>query len=866
MDSERWEKIQTIFHQAVELPESERSSFLEAACGDDDSLAEEVKAMLRTDSQDSSLLDRGLHEVADRVFGSPTTAITQQEFGAYRLLRVLGEGGMGVVWLAQRQDAGNLVAIKFLPHAGLSPARRERFTHEIRTLGKLNHPFIARLYDAGTLSDGTPWFVMEYVEGIRFVDYCRQKPLSIEDRLRLFRSVCEAVQYAHGQEIIHRDLKPSNILVDESGAPRLLDFGIARELHSLQSPSEQTQPGLRFMSPDYAAPEWIRDGDVGFYTDVYSLGVVLYEILAGRLPFEQSQQGVTANPSADPVAPSVAFSCGPQADSSGQISRASWADLDVLCLKAIHKDAQQRYSSVEALIRDIDHYLIGEPLEARPDGVRYRADKFVRRNLRPLAAASAALILWIGLVTFYTFRLARERNRASREAAITASMNRFLTDDLLGRSNPFKSGDAKQPFVDAVSQASQRIDSQFEAEPVVAARLHRTIARAFEDRSDFPGARQEYGRARDLFVQGEGPASQSAILVRLNLAAMEAKSGEPGSLALAQSTLKDTESAIARIASPDRELAVWLPYTRGVIAIQSNNGQAANKNLTEAFRQAQMIPSFDQAALWKIQQVLAFSYIRLGDGAKAEALYRNLIDTFKKIDGPDSARALLMGSYLSETLMMQRKYAEEIQLANLIYPSLVKELGEDHQASMEILATRAASEGSLHMWEAAIRDDLTSYALAARKQGSGSILALGPLSDAGLSQCRSGRYAEGEANARNAWTASEKGFGPRAGITGGCGYSLAICLMGLNRFEEASRLLENIDIDAVTQLSGDATVGPSIALAKGQIAARREDFASAHLYAQQAEAALDRPDADSIDRQALHDLRKVIEKNLRASR
>ena len=228
MDSARWERVQALFHDAAARPASEQQAFLAGACRDDSAMMAEVLAMLGADGRGASLLDRGLSEVANQFVGAPLESISAQEFGPYRLKKILGEGGMGVVWLAERADAGNLVAIKFLPHAGLSPARRERFAREIKTLGKLKHPLIARLYDAGALDDGTPWFVMEFVEGVRFTDYCRQRPL--EEQLRLFRKVCEAVQYAHGQEIIHRDLKPSNILVEEDGTPRLLDFGIAREL------------------------------------------------------------------------------------------------------------------------------------------------------------------------------------------------------------------------------------------------------------------------------------------------------------------------------------------------------------------------------------------------------------------------------------------------------------------------------------------------------------------------------------------------------------------------------------------------------------------------------------------------------------
>ncbi len=193
--------------------------------------------MIEAERRSASILDCGLPEVADRLVGAARAAIDIQEVGVYRLIRFIGEGGMGVVYLAERKDAGNQVAIKFLLHAGLSPARRERFAREIKLLGKLRHPAIARLYDAGALEDGTPWFVMEYVEGKRLIEYCREQAKPSGELIELFRRVCEAVQYAHGQEIIHRDLKPSNIMVDEQGTPRLLDFGVAKELHSLEEDS-----------------------------------------------------------------------------------------------------------------------------------------------------------------------------------------------------------------------------------------------------------------------------------------------------------------------------------------------------------------------------------------------------------------------------------------------------------------------------------------------------------------------------------------------------------------------------------------------------------------------------------------------------
>ena len=282
-------QIQNLFHQAVDLPHNERRDFLASACNGDASLSEEVLGLIEEDEHGSSLLDGGVAGLAREVLGDGVPAsIAKGAFGPYTIRKLLGEGGMGVVYLAERADLGTQVAIKILRDAWLSPARRGRFASEQRTLAQLNHPSIARLYDANTLPDGTPWFAMEYVEGVPLTQYSEDHHCSIGERLLLFRAVCEAVKFAHSQTIIHRDLKPSNILVKANGNVRLLDFGIARQLDELgrEANPNQTMTGLRLMTPAYASPEQILGQGIGVQTDVYALGVILYELLTGRLPFD----------------------------------------------------------------------------------------------------------------------------------------------------------------------------------------------------------------------------------------------------------------------------------------------------------------------------------------------------------------------------------------------------------------------------------------------------------------------------------------------------------------------------------------------------------------------------------------------------
>src|SRR6202790_1447260 len=346
MDSDRWQKIQTLFHQAADFPEAEQRIFLENQCAGDAALVSEIMILLEEDARGASLLDGDIARVAHQILHDPVVAPPPfKELGPYRIQRALGEGGMGVVYLAERADLGSQVAIKILRDAWLSPTRRDLFAAEQRTLAQLNHPSIARLYDADTSPDGSPFFVMEYVEGVPLTVYCDKNNCSIHGRMRLFRTVCDAVLYAHQHAVIHRDLKPSNVLVKNHETLRLLDFGISKHLKSFGDSADKTMTGLRFMTPAYAAPEQIRGEQVGIHTDVYSLGVILYELLAGRLPFDvsnrtpaQAERILTQQETEKPSAVSDRILRLPQHRHHAALaSKTEWADHEVLCLPAITK-------------------------------------------------------------------------------------------------------------------------------------------------------------------------------------------------------------------------------------------------------------------------------------------------------------------------------------------------------------------------------------------------------------------------------------------------------------------------------------------------------------------------------------------------
>lgn len=443
MDTATWEKIQDIFHQALDLPEARREAFLAQACGEDAAMLTELRAMLAADSNDSLLNEDLARVAADVIEDHPGTQHIPRTFGPYTTIRFLGEGGMGVVYLAARKDLGGHVAIKILRDAWLSPARRERFLSEQRTLAQLNYPSIAHLYDADTLPDGTPWFAMEYVQGIPLTAWCNKHNCSITRRLQLFRTVCDAVQFAHQQAVIHRDLKPSNIYVKDDGSIRLLDFGIAKHLETLETPENpgiapqnipsQTITSLRMLTPAYASPEQIRGEPVSVQADVYSLGIILFELLSGSLPYDLSNltpgEAATLLLDHETPKPSTVVARNRTAGKPAlAASRREWADLDILCLTALHKDPQRRYRSVDALIRDIDHFLESQPLDVRRDSLWYRARTFVRRNRRAVAIAASVLLFIAALIAWSTLRIARARDAALAEAARTARVQSFLVN------------------------------------------------------------------------------------------------------------------------------------------------------------------------------------------------------------------------------------------------------------------------------------------------------------------------------------------------------------------------------------------------------------------------------------------------------
>ncbi len=774
----------------------------------------------------------------------------------WRLTRAMERSGSSEVWLAENPKTHEQRVFKFAGDGvRLKGLKREitvsRFLRE--SLG--DRPEFVRILEWNF--ETTPFFLESEYAGPNLAEWAETQgdlskvPGNI--RLQLLVDVAKAVADAHGIGVLHKDLKPANILVVPGGNGRwqvkLADFGSA----SLFDPSRLQALGITNLgfthtaSLDqaltgtlmYLAPEVLAGQSPSAGADVYALGVMLYQLTIGdfRKPLAPGWEAEIQDPLLREDIADAA--CG---DPAKRLNSA--ADL----AERLHNVEQRRIKRNE--------------LEAARLRAQVAERKLAETRARRPWVVLAVIALAAGLAVSFALyrRAARERDNANRQTTIASSINRFLADDFLGRSNPFVSGKSGESLMDAIRQASPSIDRKFKDEPLVAARLHQTIARALDNRTDYPDARQEYDRAATLFKQVDGELSQDAIIVQLQRSTLEARSYEKDSLPLAKSILEQQKLLIARLPHPRPDLPVWLSSAQGMIALIDNDAKSAAENFQAAVDKVEALPEFDESGRLTFKQRLGFCYIRLGEGDKAEQTFRDLIVAFTRVAGPDSPHVLRVRLNLAQAFMIEKKHAEAVKEATAIYPEFVSRLGADHELTMQLLATRAQSEASLGLWDDAVRDDMAIYNLAVRKQGPLSFFAVATLTDAALAQCRAGHDREGEANARKAYEASAKAFGARAGLTGATAYTLASCLIGPGKLDEATTLLQQIDVAPVTQLTGDPDWGAGVTLAQAEIAYRRRNYDAARAYVQTVTPVFTRKDAEPFQKNAFESLKTALEK------
>ena len=635
MHTEEWDRIDRLFAEALERPATERERFVVEASGGDEAVAREVLALLRSHDEAPLVLGESATVYAepllDRMAEGGPDALTGQRVGPYRILREIGRGGMGSVHLAERDDQfRRQVAVKVVKRGMDTDEVLLRFRYERQILAALEHPNIARLYDGGVADDGLPYLVMEYVEGRPITAYCDERGLDVEARLALFGTVCQAVQFAHRSLVVHRDVKPSNILVTADGTPKLLDFGIAKLL-SDDAPegAPRTRTGVRILTPEYAAPEQIRGGPITTATDVYALGVLLYELLAAVRPIalegkgpHEAEQAVLEQ---EPIRPSAAPGL------PDRLRRRLRGDLDSIALRAVEKDPSRRYTTAQELLEDVNRHLAGLPVQARRDTVGYRMRSYVRRHRTGVATAAAFLLVIVGFLTVYNMRVTRERDRAQAEAAKATATTAFVTGLFKGADPDDSPGDTLNVF-ELLERGAGRLTPAEVEEPEVLATLQATLGRLYLELGDYPRATPLLDSAVVLRRAIHGPDHEEMGRALRDAAEVRSIAGDyPASDSLYRQAVAIQRR---RLGDRHRELAVTLNYLADMLA-QSGRPDSAEPLFREALAILEAAPGDERDEIAHSKFGLGVVKRYQGKFDEAEPLFREVLRLRRELYGDE---------------------------------------------------------------------------------------------------------------------------------------------------------------------------------------------------------------------------------------
>lgn len=870
------QRVAALFDQALDVAGEERAAWIERACAGDAELRAELERLLRADQRAANFLERPPALVADAAAAAQAVAPAEsapRQFGAWRVLRRIGSGGMGEVWLGERSDGQfeQRGAIKQLAYP--TPGLLQRFRQERQILARLEHPDIARLIDGGVDADGAPYLVMEYVEGVPITQYARDRALDLRARLQLFLRVCGAVQYAHQNLIVHRDLKPANIFVTAQGAPKLLDFGIAKVLATTEE-AAQTQTAARLLTPDYAAPEQFSGAAITTATDVYALGVVLYELLAEVRPRRSAPMDAsTAATTTEPLPPSAAID-----RTTGAVRRrALRGDLDRITLTALAADPQRRYPSAEALGADIRRYLEGRPISARRDSAWYRLRKFAKRNRYALAAAVAVVAVSVAaaIISLHQAHLAREQaTRAEEQAARAQAVRKFL----VGVFEQAKPDENKgQPIT---AQQLLRIgEGQLAVgvgdPPAIRADLTGLIGTLYWDIGD-------YARAQPLLqeavAQSADPRVTDEIRARnlLGLATTESEkqvfdaayNHAQQALALARQAgsagvgeMSDAHRLIANILFLRGDSKLAEPLLRQLLvddransgtspAVVADDLQLLGSVLGELTRYDESETAFrdaikiDSSSHGDRNSKISGSYNELGqmllhkgDLAAAENALRIALNGVRQLYGPESQPAWTVQSNLLHVLEMKGQFEE-------VLPQRLRMLEQENKAQIETRPESLAFHtnlvgvdyrelGQLDKAAAAFREALAIWAMI---QGSSTQTnSANPLFNLGITLELQGRYAQAQTSLRAALAIQQKHELPSSQWLNATRGELGNLLRLQHQFPEAWRELREAvaALAAATENSGSES-NPILATLQARLAEAELDagnLAEAHATA-----------------------------------
>ena len=711
MDADRWKKVEQICYEAESLDKAERDTYLQHTCGSDTELLKEVKSLLS--QADSEHLREPFVDVESSFVFSRDESVADCTFGPYRVIKTLGTGGMGQVYLAVRNDKEfeRFVALKIIRKGTVSDEILRRFYEERQILASLSHPNIARLFDGGTTQEGIPWFAMEYIEGLSITEYCKKRDLSTDEKINLFQKVCSAVQYAHSNLVIHRDLKPANIIITSDGTPKLLDFGIAK-LKDLEQKAGQMTPQNQMMTPEYASPEQVRNEAISTASDVYSLGIILYELLTDELPYEFEQRSPGA-------IKQIICNTIPTLPSSVSGDKKLKGDLDNIILKALQKKPTERYTSTEQLSNDLNRYQKFLPIAARKQTVSYRAGKFLSRHKWSTATSAAVslLIIAFSVITFIQSKTIEARAiEAELERDRAEQVSTFLTD-LFESVDPNEAENQSLSAIELLHRGAERVETELDGQPIQQANVYLVISDVYESlglfdrglelaekaytlqQNLFEGSHREIARSlnsmgwlyrqkgdyemadslltaglkmrRELFGSNDLDVSRSLN----DLAVLKQSVGD---YAATDTLLKEAIEIRKKLAGSQNESVGTALSNYGALKYSMGDMPAAVDNMRESLQIFQATVGNQDMRTANVMTNLAAILSYQGDFKNAEPLYRDALDIRIRLLGEEHPDVALSYAHLGNLLRFEGQF-EEAEI-NLLKALELREklLGENH--------------------------------------------------------------------------------------------------------------------------------------------------------------------------------------------
>ncbi len=733
MDPDRWAEIERLFHRASAVEPAKRSEFLDRHTTGDEELRGEVDSLLAASADAADAIDS---IVGEALITLTEEEALQREFGPYRATKKIGESSLSTVFLGQRTDDEyqHYVAIKVAKRGFPTEDLEIRFRQERQILADLKHPHIAQVFDGGTTEDGLPYFLMEWIDGLPLIDYCTEHDLDVEERLRLFLSVCEAVEHAHRNLVIHRDLKPTNVLVTKDGVVKLLDFGIAKLIApnlDLVHPLD-TAPGVQLMTPEYASPEQFSGKPLTTASDIYSLGVLLYCLLTQRVPHSakdktlaELQNEVCERPPMPPSAavsdPAKSTSSDPTipAATSSALARRLRGDLDVIVLKALHKEPERRYHAVGELIDDINLHLSSQPITARPDALSYRLGKFAKRHRFGVAASAAFLLaLLAGIVATSYASWVAQKQRAQAELSRNNAEN--VTDFMVGLFEEADPGVSKGADISAreiLDRGAAKLVNDLEGQPLQRAHALDAMGRAYHGLGLYEQASDLHERAvtdrtkalgeahhlvadslvqeaRALLALGQSDEAEALAIRASEIYSAEISPNDPnlsdalnllaeiylnaGSLEKANSTYQRAFDLRLTAFGPRHPKVLETLNDLAEVRVHQGRLDEAEEMFLEALDGRRTLQGSNHPETVKVLSNLAVVREAKGDVAGAEQTMREVVETRLALYGEEHLHVALAYSNLGQILLSQGNYAEALDWTEKALSVCINLYGDQH--------------------------------------------------------------------------------------------------------------------------------------------------------------------------------------------